>query len=151
MIRFFTIVITLIVTNPLVAQKKKSNDSPSHPPKVDTIAFHLYTDSLKKGVHNYISIDGRLPGGSWYPLSSEEIEFVSDEGSFEGNNLILPLNFPKEKVTITATYKRNPKLRQQVTIYIKTVEDGPLKTKEQIMEEIRQGGKKKRGRNGLSQ
>ena len=31
--------------------------------KVDSIYFHLYTDSLKKGVYNYINVDARLQNG----------------------------------------------------------------------------------------
>jgi hypothetical protein len=128
------------------AQKKKSNTGKTTTPLVDSIAFHLYTDSLKKGVHNYINVDGLAGGKNWYPLSSDDIQFESDEGQFDGNSLVLPVDFSKEKVTITATYKRNPKLRKEITIYIKKLEEGPLKSKEEIMEEIRRGGKKKRGR-----
>lgn len=128
------------------AQKKKSSTGKTTAPLVDSIAFHLYTDSLKKGVHNYINVDGLAAGKTWYPLSSDDIQFESAEGQFEGNSLVLPVDFSKEKVTITATYKRNPKLRKEITIYIKKLEEGPLKSKEEIMEEIRRGGKKKRGR-----
>ena len=35
--------------------------------KVDSIFFHLYTDSLKKGQYNYINIDGKLSDGRWMP------------------------------------------------------------------------------------
>ena len=111
------------------AQKKKSSTGKTTAPLVDSIAFHLYTDSLKKGVHNYINVDGLAAGKTWYPLSSDDIQFESAEGQFEGNSLVLPVDFSKEKVTITATYKRNPKLRKEITIYIKKLEEGSLKSK----------------------
>ena len=136
----------LILSQSGIAQKRKSNSGKTTAPLVDSIAFHLYTDSLKKGVHNYINVDGLVAGKSWYPLSSEDIQFESDEGQFEVNSLVLPVDFSKEKVTITATYKRNPKLRKEITIYIKKLEEGPLKSKDEIMDEIRRGSKKKRGR-----
>jgi hypothetical protein len=31
--------------------------------KVDSIFFHPYTDSLKKGTYNYINVDGKLSDG----------------------------------------------------------------------------------------
>ena len=45
--------------------------------KIDSISFHLYTDSLKKGQHNYINVDGKLSNGHWQPLTSKEIQFSS--------------------------------------------------------------------------
>ena len=51
--------------------------------KVDSIYFHLYTDSLKKGFYNYINVDGKLSDGSWTPLDSTEILFTSDAGFFK--------------------------------------------------------------------
>lgn len=143
--QFFTFFALLLLFNQCLAQRKKT-DKISNTPVVDSIAFHLYTDSLKKGVHNYINVDGRLPKGGWYPLTAEDILFDCEEGHFEGNNLVLPADFKKEKVIITATYKRNQQISRKITIYIKTLEDGPLKTKEEIMDELRGRPKKKRGR-----
>ena len=38
--------------------------------QIESIEFHLYTDSLKKGVYNYINIDGKMSDGSWRPLNT---------------------------------------------------------------------------------
>ena len=43
--------------------------SPVFSQKIDSISFHLYTDSLKKGQHNYINVDGKLSNGQWQPLT----------------------------------------------------------------------------------
>ena len=43
--------------------------------KVDSIFFHLYTDSLKKGTHNYINVDGKLSNSRWHPFTEKEIKF----------------------------------------------------------------------------
>src|SRR5215813_1253721 len=75
--------------------------------KIDSIYFHLYTDSLKKGTHNYISVDGKLADGKWLPLTSKEIQFNSSAGSFEGNDLILPIDLAEEKITVKAVLKTN--------------------------------------------
>ena len=91
--------------------------------KVDSIYFHLYTDSLKKGVHNYINVDGLQAGGRWLPLTYKDLRFTSNAGNFEGNNLVIDRNFTGEKVIVTATYIRNTKLSVTTTIYIKVLAD----------------------------
>jgi hypothetical protein len=68
--------------------------------KIDSIYFHLYTDSLKKGVHNYINVDGKISDGRWLPLTPKEIQFSSTGGKFEGNDLVLPADFTGDKVVI---------------------------------------------------
>jgi hypothetical protein len=90
---------------------------------IDSIAFHLYTDSLKKGVHNYINVDGLQSGGRWLPLTDKDLRFKSNAGNFEGNNLVIDRNFTGEKVIVTATYIRNTKLSVTTTIYIKVLAD----------------------------
>ena len=89
---------------------------------VDSIFFHLYTDSLKKGVHNYINVDGKLSNGQWRPLTSKEITFTSSYGVFDGNSLIIDSGFKGEKVNVKAVLKNNPALWKEVTIYMKKVE-----------------------------
>lgn len=93
---------------------------------VDSIAFHLYTDSLKKGQYNYINVDGKLSNGRWRPLTSRELEFTCPEAAFSGNELILPDDFPHEKVTITATLRQNPALRIHRILWVKKLPDPEL-------------------------
>ena len=91
--------------------------------KIDSISFHLYTDSLKKGQHNYINVDGKLSNGHWLPLTAKEIQFSSSSGKFEGNDLILPANIEEDKVKIKAILKSNPQLQKEITIWIKKLPD----------------------------
>lgn len=95
------------MTSPLLAQK------------VDSIYFHLYTDSLKKGQHNYINVDGKLSNGRWLPLTAKEIQFSCSSAIFEGTELIIPLDFKEEKVTVRAVLKSNPVVWLEKTIWIK--------------------------------
>ena len=88
----FTIIIVAI-SNTINAQK------------VDSIFFNLYTDSLKKGTHNYINVDGKLSNGKWMPLAAKEVLFTSSYGVFEGNELILPVICTEDKVIIKAVLK----------------------------------------------
>lgn len=112
----------MFVTNYLPAQK------------VDSIAFHLYTDSLKKGTHNYINVDGKLDNGKWRPLSSKEISFSSTAGTFEGNDLVLSENFKPEWVEITASLRSNAAQIIKTRVWIKKIPDPDrLPTVDEIM------------------
>lgn len=117
--------------------------SPLFSQKVDSIYFHLYTDSLKKGQHNYINVDGKMSNGRWMPLSSKDIQFSCSSAEFSGNELIIPENFKPEKVTVKAILKSNPAVWLERTIWIKTKPDGDLPTQDDIM----RGMQKKRTKN----
>jgi hypothetical protein len=108
---FAAILISPFLVVPILAQK------------IDSICFHLYTDSLKKRQHNYINVDGKLSDGRWEPLTSKEIDFSSTSGKFDGNDLILPADFKEEKVNVKAVLKSNPEIWKEVVIWIKTIPD----------------------------
>ncbi|HEV8503743.1 MAG TPA: hypothetical protein VGQ53_00020 [Chitinophagaceae bacterium] len=91
--------------------------------KVDSIAFHLYTDSLKKGQHNYINVDGKFSNGQWQPLTSKELRFSSSACEFQGNELVVPPDFKEEKIKIKAELKSNPAIWKEVTVWIKKIPD----------------------------
>ena len=99
---------------------------------VDSIYFHLYTDSLKKGQHNYINVDGKLSNGRWQPMTAKEVEFSCPTARFEGNELIIPVDFNEEKVRIKAILKSNPAIVIEKTIWIKTLPDPPLPRQEGV-------------------
>ncbi|MEO7982915.1 MAG: hypothetical protein ABI688_02425 [Bacteroidota bacterium] len=107
--------------------------SPLFAQKVDSIYFHLYTDSLKKGQHNYINVDGKLSNGRWLPLSSKDLEFSCSSAGFDGNELVIPENFTGKKVTVKAVLKNDPAVWIEKTIWIKTTPDGDLPTKDEIL------------------
>ncbi len=105
-----------------------------HAQKVDSIFFHLYTDSLKKGTYNYINVDGKLSNGAWLPLTAKEIIFTTTAGKFEGNSLFIDRDCSEEKITVKAVLKENPALNKQVTIYIKKKDDNEkLKSADEVL------------------
>lgn len=106
--------------------------------KIDSIYFNLYTDSLKKGQHNYINVDGKLSNGRWMPLTTKDIEFSCKEAKFDGNQLIIPEDFKPLKVTVKAVLKTDPAIYREKTIWVKQVPDPELPTEEEILK-----GKKK--------
>jgi len=118
----------------------------SNAQKIDSIFFHLYTDSLKKGTHNYINIDGKLADGKWKPLSAKEITFTASYGTFEGNELVLPAEPTVEKLTIKAVLKSNPASWKEITIWIKRKPDDELlpTTDEILKNKSQKNGKSKR-------
>ncbi len=117
----------------------------SNAQKIDSIYFHLYTDSLKKGVHNYINVDGLLSNGRYLPLDTTQIIFSSSDGKWSGNNVMLEPSFSKEFITVTAQLKSNRRLQKTVTIYMKKKpDDERLKTEEELMNEMKTNNKKRR-------
>lgn len=112
--------------------------------KVDSIYFNLYTDSLKKGQYNYINVDGKLSNGRWMPLTAKEILFSCPTANFEGNQLIIPENFDKEKVVVKAVLKSNNSLWLEKTIWIKKSPDEELPTKEEV---LKPGSKRRNKKN----
>jgi len=102
--------------------------------QVDSIAFHLYTDSLKKGTNNYINIDGLLPNGKWIPLASDAVTIKSNVGKWQGNDLVLDSNILNASVLITAYLNKKPSIKAEREIFIKKIEViYILKTEEEII------------------
>ncbi|MFL5772208.1 MAG: hypothetical protein ACJ75F_03565 [Flavisolibacter sp.] len=114
--------------------------------KVDSIYFHLYTDSLKKGFFNYINVDGKLTNGEWTPLDSSEVLFLSDAGFFKGNDLFIDSSYRGETARVKVILKSNPAIWKETVIYIrKRGFTEHLKTNDEILDELRQKGKKSKG------
>ena len=121
---------TFLLIAPLLAAAFVTNAQ-----KVDSICFHLYTDSLKKGTYNYINVDGKLSNSKWLPLTAKEISFTASAGTFDGNSLFIDSNFAEEKVTVKVLLKANPAVSKEIIIYIKKMADNErLKTNEEVMQ-----------------
>jgi len=113
--------------------------------KVDSIYFHAYTDSLKKGTYNYINVDGKLSDGRWLPMTAKEITLTSSAGVFSGNSLFIDSSFKEAKVTIKAVLKENPTVWKELTLYIKTtIVNEKLKTTDELLEEWKRKANEKK-------
>ena len=113
--------------------------------KVDSIYVNLYTDSLKKGTFNYINIDGKLSNGRYQPLDTSSVAFTSADAKFTGNDVWIPRDYNKEKVTIKVVLLSNPEVCKTFSVYIKKLPDPELKTEQQVLEEMKKSRKKKQG------
>jgi hypothetical protein len=110
----------------------------------DSIYFHLYTDSLKKGVHNYINVDALRSDKSYFPLSDKEVIFTSNTGTWIGCNLVIDSSYNKDSVEVTAVLRENPLLRRTVIIYMKkNLVEEQLKTTQELLDSW--NSKKKKG------
>jgi hypothetical protein len=112
--------------------------------RVDSIYFNLYTDSLKKGTHNYINVDGKLSNGKWVPLTADEVQFSASACKFSGNELIIPADFGEDAITIKAVLKSNPRLALEKKIWIKKMPDPELPTIEEVMKSSKGKSKQKK-------
>ena len=110
--------------------------------KIDSIYVNLYTDSLKKGTHNYINVDGLLSNGSYIPLDSNHIIFSSSHGKFYGNSLFIDSSKCFGEVQINVKLKKDPAVQKSFVLFIKTREEEKLKTAEELMNEMKQQQKK---------
>ena len=110
--------------------------------KVEKIYVNLYTDSLKKGTHNYINVDGEFNNGKYLPLDSNKIQFSCSQAKFFGNSLFIPADFNEEKVSVKIMLKEDHSKFKEFDMYIKKMEDPPLKTQAEIIAEIKNKKKK---------
>lgn len=116
--------------------------------KVDSIYVNLYTDSLKKGTHNYINVDGLLRDGRYQPLDSTSIIFSTDYGYFSGNSLVLPFDVTRKKVHLKVELRENKKVCKEFDLYIKTSTDPELPTEAEILNTpVKKTSKKKSSKN----
>lgn len=110
--------------------------------KIEHIYANLYTDSLKKGTHNYINIDGELSNGKYLPLDSTKILFKCSQATFFGNSLYIPADFKEEKVRVTAILKSDTTKYESFDVYIKRMEDPPLKSEKEVLAEMKKNRRK---------
>ena len=110
--------------------------------KIENIYANLYTDSLKKGTHNYINVDAEFSNGKYLPLDSSKILFSCPQAKFFGNSLYIPADFAEQKVSVKIMLKEDNSKFKEFEIFIKTMIDPPLKTQEEIIAEIKNKRKK---------
>ncbi len=106
--------------------------------KIESIFFDLYTDSLKKGVHNYINVVAKMSNSSYYPLMGTEVVFSSNAGHWQGNSLLLDSLYACDSIVVSVQLKSNHLLTAKKTIYLKkNTYEPPLKTEQELLEEWR--------------
>ena len=94
-------------------------------------------------MYNYINVDGKLSDGRWLPLSSKQIQFSSNTGTWDGNSLIIDSSYNKDSILVTATLRDKPEMKKTIVIYMKkNLKNEPLKTEDEILREMNKGRRK---------
>ena len=120
----------------------------AHSQTIDSIYVNLYTDSLKRGTFNYINIDGLLSNGRYLPLDSTHLRFETSDGYFRGNSLWVDPESVKKSICVQVILRSNPSQSRSFCIPVKQLPDGPLKSLDELMQDMEQHRKyKKQSRN----
>lgn len=127
-----------IIISILILSSLRSNAQ-----KIENIYANLYTDSLKKGTHNYINIDGEMSNGRYLPLDSTQIVFKCSQAVFFGNSLFIPADFKEEKVSVSAILRSDTTKCKTFDLYIKKMVDPPLKSEKEVLAEMKDKKKRK--------
>ena len=92
-------------------------------------------------------MDGKFSDGSWLPLDSSHIKFVANTGYFKGNDIFIDSSYKGDSIVVKAILRSNPAVWKEVTIYIrKRGFDEPLKTNDEILQDLRNRSRKNRQR-----
>lgn len=93
-------------------------------PKLDSIRFNHYADSLKRGFHYYLNVEGIYSSGKIFPLDTSALNFEVSEGKLLGQDLLINNNETSiQSVNATATYKNDERLKALTTIPVKKLNE----------------------------
>ncbi|GAA0539849.1 hypothetical protein [Chitinophaga japonensis] len=106
-------------------------DAGNHPPFETTlqlpyitgIRFNHYADSLKRGIHFYLNVEGRFSTGKVYPLDTSAVRLESSAGQLLGQDLLLKTGDTTRFITVKAVYKSKPTLKVESIVPVKQKAD----------------------------
>lgn len=114
-------------------------------PYLTGIRFHHYADSLKRGIHFYLNVEGIYNSGKIYPLDTSRIRFSASTGQLIGQDLLIPgTDSATRSISVSAVYRGNNGIRANTEIPVK---QGPEDESLIIKNEKDVLGKPKRKRN----
>jgi hypothetical protein len=93
-------------------------------PRLDSIRFHHYADSLKRGFRFYLNVEGIYSSGKIYPLDTNTVSLEVTEGKLLGQDLLINSNdFSTQSINATAVYKYDERLKALSTIPVKKLNE----------------------------
>ncbi|SFW57256.1 hypothetical protein [Chitinophaga sancti] len=93
-------------------------------PKLESIRFHHYADSLKRGFRYYLNVEGIYSSGKIFPLDTSALSFEVSEGKLLGQDLLINNNETSiQSINATATYKNDERLKALTTIPVKKLNE----------------------------
>lgn len=93
-------------------------------PYLSSIRINNYTDSLKRGIHFYVNVEGIFNTGRIYPLDTARVRISSDAGQLIGQDLLIPVaDSVTKRIAVKAVYRGNSSLTASSVIPVKQLPD----------------------------
>lgn len=93
-------------------------------PYLTGIRFRHYADSLKRGIHFYLNVEGIYNSGKIYPLDTTRIRLTADQGQIIGQDLLIPATDSlTRQIHVTAVYRGDAAIRVESDIPVKILPD----------------------------
>lgn len=93
-------------------------------PSLDSIRFHHYADSLKRGFRYYLNVEGIYSSGKIFPLDTSAVSLEVSDGKLLGQDLLINDNETGiHAVNATAIYKNDERLKALTTIPVKKLNE----------------------------
>lgn len=89
-------------------------------PYLTGIRFHHYADSLKRGLHFYLNVEGIYNTGKIYPLDTARVRLYANTGRIIGQDLLIPATDSITKnIAVRAVYRGNADINASSEIPVK--------------------------------
>lgn len=101
-------------------QPSKQHEVMLQLPYLTGIRFHHYADSLKRGIHFYLNVEGIYNSGRIYPLDTSRIRFSTSTGQLIGQDLLIPqTDSVTRTIAVNAFYRGNKDITAATEIPVK--------------------------------
>lgn len=101
-------------------QPSKQHEVMLQLPYLTGIRFHHYADSLKRGIHFYLNVEGIYNSGKIYPLDTTRIRFSANAGKLIGQDLLLPATDSSTRsISVNAVYRGDRQMTAVTEIPVK--------------------------------
>lgn len=89
-------------------------------PYLTSIRFHHYADSLKRGLHFYLNVEGIYNTGKIYPLDTARVRLYTNTGQIIGQDLLIPATDSiTRSIAVKAVYRGNAEINASSEIPVK--------------------------------
>lgn len=114
-------------------------------PYLTAIRFRHYTDSLKRGIHFYLNVEGIYNTGRIYPLDTTRVRLYASEGQLIGQDLLIPQKDSVTKeIAVRAVYRGNKQINASSVVPVKQGPEDESLIIENEKDLFRKPGRKKK-------
>ena len=115
-------------------------------PFVESLRFHLFTDSLKRDNPFDLNVVGRFSSGKLLPLDTSMVRFTSTGGGTlsAGRLTVAGSDTVTRFIHVTARLRSSPAVSDSVTVPVKIIPDtAELPSEEQLLDKWRRRGRRR--------